>query len=314
MRSGMMKSRPRPLREGDLIAILAPASAVLRERVEGAVKALRERGYRVRVYPSAVCEPFGSFSAPEDQRISEITDALNDPEVAAILCARGGYGCIHLLPSLSESGVFDKWIIGFSDVSALHALTVTNGSAGMHASMAKHLALFPSDDPQTEALFRYLTAPEDSVIEDVFTASPLNRQGHAEGKLVGGNLAVVNALAATKWDVLNPSEPSIILLEDVSEKIYAVERMLTRLYLTGALTSGNIRGLIFGQFTDYHPDRNHETMEEMISSRIARWNLPEIPIVFDAPYGHIDSNRPIALGVPTILDVASDRVLIKQYL
>ncbi len=305
---------PKPLKQGDLIAILAPASAVLRERVLGAEQALKERGYRVRVYPSALGEPCGSFSAPEDQRIAELTDALTDPEVAAILCARGGYGCVHLLPALERLGRVDKWIIGFSDVSALHAWSNTNGVAGMHASMAKHLGEFPADDPQTEALFRYLTAPAGTVITDTFPASPLNRRGVAEGTLRGGNLAVVNALAATPWDVLNPSEPTILLLEDVSEKIYAVERMLMRLYLTGALTGGYVRGLIFGQFTDYKPDRNHASMEEMITRRLARWDLPDIPIVFDAPYGHIDANRPIALGVPTRLEAEADTVTVKQFL
>lgn len=305
---------PKPLEQGDLIALLAPASAVARERVAGAERALVGRGYRVRVYPSAVGEPWGSFSASEEQRIAELTEALTDAETAAVLCARGGYGCVHLLPALSRLGRIDKWIIGFSDVSALHAWSNTNGVAGMHASMAKHLAEFPADDPQTEALFRYLTSPRGTVITDTFPVSPLNRPGEATGKLVGGNLAVVNALAATPWDVLNPSEPSILLLEDVSEKIYAVERMLTRLYLTGALSRGNVRGIIFGQFTDYHPDRNHTTMEEMISARLARWDLPPIPIVFDAPYGHIDSNRPVALGVPTRLVATPAEVRIEQTL
>lgn len=312
---------PEPLKSGDLIAILAPASAVLRERVEGASRALEERGYRVRVYSSAVGEPCGSFSAPEDTRIAELTDALTDPEVAAVLCARGGYGCVHLLPALERLGRVDKWVIGFSDVSAIHAWNNTNGVPGMHASMAKHLAEFPADDPQTEALFCYLTAKSGSIIEDRFPASPFNRPGRAEGRLVGGNLAVVNALAATPWDVLNPSEPSILLLEDVSEKIYAVERMLMRLYLTGALSRGNVRGIIFGQFTDYAPDRNHRTMEEMISGRFERWSqasatwvLPPIPIVFDAPYGHIDTNRPIALGVPTRLEANETEVRLAQQL
>lgn len=305
---------PNPIKKGDLIAILAPASAVLRERVEGAERALIGRGYRVRVYPSAIGESSGSFSAPEDQRIDELTDALTDPEIAAIFCARGGYGCVHLLPALAKLGRIDKWIVGFSDVSALHAWNVSNGVAGLHASMAKHLAEFPADDPQTEALFHYLTAPSGAVIEDEFSASPLNRPGTAEGRLVGGNLAVVNALAATPWDVLNPDESTIILLEDISEKIYAVERMLMRLYLTGALTNGNVRGLIFGRFTDYKPDRNYSSMEEMITSRLDRWNLPRIPIVFEAPYGHVDFNRPIALGVTTRLEATPDRVRIVQKL
>ncbi len=305
---------PNPLKKGDLIAILAPASAVRRDLVEGAARALTERGYEVRVYPSAVGEPDGSFSAPEDQRIAELTDALTDDSVKAILCARGGYGCIHLLPSLSKLPPVEKWIIGFSDVSALHAWSNTNGIPGLHASMAKHLALWPGDDPQTEALFRYLTATPGAVITDTFPACALNRKGKAEGVLAGGNLAVVSALAATPWDVLNPKHPSILLLEDVSEKIYAVERMLTRLYLTGALAGGNVRGLIFGQFTEYSADRNHKTMEEMIAVRLERWNLPDFPVVFDAPYGHVDSNRPVALGVKTILEAGPQEVRLTQYL
>lgn len=303
---------PAPIRPGDTIALLAPASAVRRDYVEGAVETLHALGYRTCVYPSATGEPYGSFSAPEQVRLTEMLDALSDPAIAAVLCARGGYGCVHLLHHLNLKGSPRKWIIGFSDVSALHAWSASHGVAGMHASMAKHLALFGKDDPATKQLFRYLEAEPGTQITTTFPSSPLNRQGEARGVLAGGNLAVVNALADTPFDVLHPRRPTILLLEDVSEKIYAVERMLMRLYLSGVLTEGNIRGIIFGQFTDYTPDRNHNSMEEMIASRLDSWDIPRFPIVFNAPFGHIDTNQPIGLGLPTSLSAGAETVTLKQ--
>lgn len=304
--------RPEKLCAGDTVAILAPASVVAREYVDGASEFLRARGFKVRVYPSAAGdEVTGSYSAPADVRVAEFRDAWGDKEVKCVLCARGGYGCVHLLPSLTDEFISSnpKWLVGFSDVSALHALMNRNGIMSLHAPMCKHLATRPADDPATVMLLDTLCGKTENVISG--PANPYNRFGHAEGMLVGGNLAVLNSLAATDYDLLAQplSEPCILFIEDVSEAIYAVERMLFRLYLSGVL--GKVKGLIVGQFTEYRPDRNYSDMESMIDARLKEWGISDIPVAFRFPVGHIETNFPMLIGSEVSLSVDDSGSIMK---
>ncbi|MBD5290381.1 MAG: LD-carboxypeptidase [Bacteroides sp.] len=299
---------PAPLRRGDLIALLAPASAVSADYCAGAARRLEEAGFRVRLYPSCGGVS-GSYSAPEEQRRGELLDALDDEEVKGILCARGGYGCVQLLESLSPfRPEWRKWIIGFSDVSALHAWAQSCGMASLHAPMAKHLATYPFTDPSSRDWLAALTTGRQPEIE--YPTSPFSRGGKARGRLIGGNLAVLNGLAATPFDILGLPlrEPAILFLEDISEAVYAVERMLWRLKLQGVLEA--LKGLVIGQFTEYRPDRNFSSMEEMISTRLREWNI-DIPTAFGFPTGHTEENRPLLLGAEAELIVGEELTTLK---
>lgn len=284
--------------EGDLIAILSPASVVKEEYIDGAVDFLESKGFRVKIMPSAKGPSAGSYAAPLEQRVNDFRSALEDKEVKAILCARGGYGCIHLLPDIPMETVRrnPKWLIGFSDVSALHALWLASGVASIHGPMAKHLATKGSGDPYSDALISMLE--NDGHFEINVPTHPLSRTGMAQGILCGGNLAVLNSLAATPYDMLkiDENEDVILFLEDISEKIYAVERMLSRLLLSGMLR--NVKGLILGSFTEYGPDKNFATMEEMADNLFKRHGLMHIPIAFGFPVGHTDDNYPLTEGMP----------------
>lgn len=300
--------RPLPLRKGDKIAIISPASAVKEEYVAGCADFLQRKGFETEIMPSASGKYIsGSFAAPYEQRLSDLKQALTDNSVKAILCARGGYGCVHLLPAISLEEVHDnpKWIVGFSDISALLALWYRAGVMSIHGPMAKHLSTMPSDDPSTEALLYLL---EGSEMQYVFPANELERQGLATGRLVGGNLAVLNGLSATPFDMLNIAEDDnvILFLEDISEPIYAVERMLMRLFLSGSLN--RVKGLIFGGFTEYKADRNHSSMEEMADKLFKRLNIQNIPVAFNFPVGHTDENFPLVIGNEVKLIVGSDKV------
>lgn len=298
--------RPPKLRDGDVVAIVSPASVVRREFVEGAVQRLRDLGLEVTVMPHAVDSQCGSFASQTAERAADLLAAWRNPDVKAILCARGGYGCVHLLPyfKAEELKGNPKWLIGFSDVSALHAMLYRAGVMSLHSPMAKHLALEPEDDEATGWLMRLLT--KDIGIDYGLDSHPLNRQGEAQGILRGGNMAVLDGLSATPYNILNvsPDEEVILFIEDIAEPLYKIDRMLWRLKLNGTLD--NIKGLIVGQFTEYKPDANWPDAETLISTRLKEWGLAELPVAFDFPVGHVTRNLPLIEGATATLTVTPD--------
>lgn len=303
---------PDTLKEGDVVAIVSPATIVKEDYIDGASEFLRSEGLTPRVMPHAKGPSCGSYAASDADRLADIESAFRDPDVKAILCARGGYGCNQLLEGLGADLLRDnpKWLIGFSDVSALHALSARAGVVSLHAPMAKHLATLGPDQYCTRSLMRIIT--EGLPIEYIVPYHSLNRIGEAEGILIGGNLAVINGLADTPYDPFRIAEEKgeghpILFIEDISEAIYAVERMLVRLHLGGRLNT--LGGLVVGSFTEYKPDRNHADMESMISDVLTRYGY-EFPVAFGFPAGHTDDNLPLALGAHARLSVTKDSTVL----
>ena len=294
---------PQALKPGDTVAITSPAGAVNPDYVDGAAAALLARGYEVTVQPHAKGRHF-AYSGTVDERLADITGALLDPKVRAVLCARGGYGCVHLLEALDRLPLRDdpKWLIGFSDVSALHALMRRKGIASVHASMARHLATTPADNPDTADLFAILSGSPRPLS---FDPHPLNRTGIARGPLTGGNLAVIADLLATPFSVFTPG--SILLLEDIGEQIYKVERILYQLRLAGVLD--RLAGVIVGAFTDYTVPAHAPDMYPAIAAMLAPYSFP---VAFGAPVGHIPHNVPLLLGPVAELYVAAGAVTLRQ--
>lgn len=287
---------PEPLRPGDKIAILAPAGPIARGPVDSAATVLRGLGYNVEIYPHTFGK-FGHFSGTHAERLADMRAAFTDPEVRAIICARGGYGVVHNLDSLAALPLTDdpKWVVGFSDISALHSLMASRNIASVHASMAKAIALGP-DNADNAALFGILTGEFPRY---TWGPSLYNHEGHAEGLLMGGNLAVIADLINTPFDIIRPG--TVLFIEDVSEPIYKIERIMYQLRLSGILPK--LKGLIIGQFTDYKPDDNHHDMESMLAEVLAPYNYP---IAFGAPVGHVDHNVPFIESCWVSLDVTPE--------
>ena len=285
---------PRPLRRGDRIAIVSPAGIIKPQVVYNCLPILADRGW----IPYVGLNTFnreGTYAGTDDERYEDLEAALLDPDTRAILCARGGYGAVHLLERLDKLPLRDdpKWVVGYSDISALHALMTRKGIKSIHAPMTKHIAENLGRDDDSLLLFSELEgATPDIEVEGHW----LNRPGHAEGLLVGGNLAVISALVSTPFDVIRPGR--ILFIEDIAEPIYKVERILYTLLLSGALSS--LAGLIVGQFTDYAPDRNSQTMEEMISRMVAPFGFP---VAYGFPVGHVNHNVPMICSSTVRLDV-----------
>lgn len=287
---------PAPLRDGDRIAIVSPSGPVDSALVYAAADTLRGQGYRVDIFPSALGK-CGQYAASDSARLADLSAALTDSTVRAILCSRGGYGAVHLLDSLSTLPLErdPKWLIGFSDISALHALLASRGIASIHGNMCKHIALGPDDEDNATflAMLRgYRPAYE-------FAPDSLNRCGQASGRLLGGNLAVIAELINTPYDVIQPG--TILFIEDVEEPIYKIERIMYQLRLSGVLP--RLGGLIVGQFTGYRPNDSYETMERMIADMTAPYTYP---VAFNVPIGHVDHNVPVIQSAEVTLTVTPE--------
>lgn len=292
---------PAPLHAGSRIAIISPASIVKEEYIDGAVEFLRGQGYEGVVMPHAKGPADGCYAAGAEDRLADFMAAWSDSSIDAVLCARGGYGTAHLLPELPVDFLRDnaKWLVGFSDISAFHAALLHAGVASIHGPMAKHLC----ENPENESTAALLNLLRGGRMDYEVPTHPLSRPGEARGRLMGGNLAVLNGLAATPYDIFARAgqEDVILFLEDVSEAIYAVERMLWRLYMAGTLH--RVKGLIFGRFTEYRPSAKYRTMEEMLDSLLRRIGLTGIPVAFGFPVGHVADNLPLMEGAEVRLSI-----------
>ncbi|WP_295731237.1 LD-carboxypeptidase [uncultured Muribaculum sp.] len=292
---------PRPLRKGDKIAIISPASIINPDYVAGACEWISAHGYVPVVEPHALGEN-GSYSGTLDERLADIDVALSDPDVRVVLCSRGGYGVVHLLPRFPVGQWLDdpRWLVGFSDISALHALLNSHGVVSIHASMCKALALHEADDADNLRLFSILQG-EHPIYE--VAPHPLNLPGTASGRLLGGNLAVISALISTPVSPFAAPEETILFIEDIAEPIYKVERIIWQLRLCGFLD--RVAGVIVGRFTDYRPDRNHTDMYSMLAPMLSTLRCP---VAFGFPVGHVAHNLPLLSGAPATLSVSMDAV------
>ena len=298
------------------MALIGPATRIKPEIVEALIRLYEERpeempGAELIVYPSALdANACGSYAASLDQRVADFADAWSREDVDLVICARGGYGCVHMLDYLAPEFIkaHPKWLVGFSDVSVLHALLYRCGIASIHGGMAKQLVLDTDGGfGGYRRVFKELVESRCPSLGYTVPAHPYNVEGKGRGVLLGGNLAVLNGLAGTPYDMMASAltEDVILFLEDVSEPIYAVERMLYRLRLQGVLR--RVKGLLIGQFTEWKADRNHESMEDMIHERLEEWGV-ECPVAFDFPVGHNERNVPLIEGAEATLTVDREGV------
>ncbi len=287
---------PPSLNRADRIAIIAPSGAVNPALIDSAAAVIAAEGFAPVVMPHAKGRS-GSFAGTVADRFADLAAAVTDRSIRAILCARGGFGAVHLIPAMESLPLRAnaKWLVGFSDISALHALWSANGIASIHGPMARHLSTNGSGHPATQALFALLRGEK---IEVTTPAHPLNRPGRTAGTLLGGNLAVLHGLIGSPYDMLRPD--SILVIEDINEPIYRIERMLWQMKLSGVLP--RLRGLIVGNFKGAEADANYQSVEAMIAEMVAPYDFP---VAFSAPVGHILENMPLRLTAPAVMSVDS---------
>jgi muramoyltetrapeptide carboxypeptidase len=294
---------PKYLQPNNQIRIISPSGVINLEFIDGVKNTLTAWGLQVTEGEFASSE-YGRFAGTQEQRIEDLQNALDDPEVKAILCSRGGYGLSQIIDKVDFSRFVasPKWLIGFSDITILHNAITNLGIASIHGIMAKHLTELPANSDQVLRLKEILFGELPSY---AIPGHPLNRQGKAEGKLIGGNLSVIMGLRGSQYDL--PYKNNILFIEDIAEKPYHIDRMMQNLRFSGVLAK--LSGLVVGQFTDCEEDPlMKQTIAEIIFEAVSEYNYP---VCFDFPAGHMDYNLPLILGTEAYLDVTSDAATLK---
>ena len=302
-----MPTIPPYLHANDTIAIVCPAGYMPPEKAQTCIDTLRDWGYRIRIGSTLDSTSENYFSGTDDQRHTDFQKMLDDPEIKAILCARGGYGLTRIVEKIDFSGFkkSPKWIIGFSDVTVLHSHIHTNyGIATLHAPMAGAFNDGGADTVYVESLRKAL-AGEPAKIE--CAPHPFNRPGSAEGPLVGGNLSLLAHGVGTTSDI--QTKGKILFLEDVGEYLYNIDRMLYQLKRSGKLEQLN--GLLIGGFTDLKDTQRPfgASVEEIIREVVKEYDYP---VGFGFPVSHDKENFALKTGLQHRLRVEHAHVRLEE--
>jgi muramoyltetrapeptide carboxypeptidase len=286
----LLLRKPRRLKPGGVIGIAAPASPFGRESFDRGVKVLHDMGFET-VIPDGLSAAEGYLAGPDGHRAAVLQQLFEDAHVDAIICARGGYGSMRILPLLDYDRIaaHPKVFLGFSDVSALlSAITRRCGFAGFHGPVVTTLA--DASESTRTALLSAIASAAPLVLSPPSAVTV--RPGRAAGVVCGGNLTTLCHLLGT------PYEPSfrnrILFLEDRGEAAYRIDRMLTQLKLSGCLEG--VRGLMLGSFIGCGSDQE---IFEIVGNRFAD---ASVPILAGLPAGHTEPNLTLPLGVQAVLD------------
>ena len=285
------------LKPGDLIEILAPAKAIEKKHVLNAKKTMENLGFNVRISKHCTGN-YNYFSGTINERLEDFQLAIDDNNVKAILCARGGYGCIQIVEKIHWANMLrnPKWIIGFSDVTVFHQKLCLMGLKSIHGTMPLN---FSTNSPKSiETLFNALTGKPYKIS---CSETKYNKEGEAQGVLRGGNLSVIYSLLSSLKDFSFSN--TILFIEDVCEPIYHLDRMFYALKDAGVLD--RIKGLVVGGMTELKDSSPPFGLsyEEVI---LTHFKYSEIPICFNFPAGHIKNNQAIVFGSVVDLKVTQE--------
>lgn len=287
---------PNVLRAGDAVALVSPAGPLAESRVQAAVQELTSWGLRPRVYPHAL-DTHSFYAGTDEHRVADLNDALADPEIRAVLCNRGGYGAQRILSHVDFDAVRrdPKLLIGFSDITALHgALWTQTGLATVHGPVAAQLergGLFAST-------VRHALMSNEPAVVEASADEPTFRvrtSGLAEGILLGGNLSMLSTCIGTPY--MPDLEGAILLIEDVNEAAYRIDRLLTHLRNCGILQ--RLAGVAVGQFSE--PGNGNAAIKPA-DVLIERLGDLGIPVLGGLSIGHGERNIAVSLGTYARLD------------
>ena len=278
---------PDYLSKNDKVAIIATARKANKEDLKPAIELL-EKWELQPVIGSSIGLEKHQFAGSDKQRAKDLQQQLNDPEIKAIWCAKGGYGTVRILDRIDFS-VYKKnpkWVIGYSDVTALHSHINNFRISSLHAQMC--LGVATKSEASRETLRKILFGEE---LDYQFPSSKLNKTGTAEGELVGGNLSVLYSLCGCN-SAIN-TQGKILFIEDLDEYLYHIDRMMQNLKRNGILQ--HLAGLVIGGMSNMNDNTIPfgKTAEEIIAETVAEYDYP---IAFNFPAGHIEDNQALIFG------------------
>ncbi|OIQ29919.1 MAG: LD-carboxypeptidase [Bacteroidetes bacterium MedPE-SWsnd-G2] len=287
-----LKVQPPFLKTGDTVAIVAP-SGILKhqtEEINRAKQLLSNWGLNV-VIGENLWTQNGHFAGTDEERCADFQKALDDPNIKAIWCARGGYGSVRILDMLDYSKFLDqpKWIVGYSDITAIHNQVHLKGVQSIHAMMCVNLTdTMTMDNPTVLSLGAALFGKELSYS---LKGSSYNKVGKCSGELVGGNLTMLHSMLGSDTSLTVDGE--ILFIEEIGEYAYHIDRMLQSLKRAGYFE--NCKGLLVGDISKVRKNTTEfgRTIEEIILDVVAEYNFP---VAFNMPAGHEKINEALFLG------------------
>lgn len=298
------------LKTGDKVALVAPARKITPEEMAPAIRVLEQWGLRV-VVPDGLYDADHQFAGSDSHRASILQTQLDDPSVRAIFCARGGYGTVRIIDLLDFQNFYNspKWLVGYSDITVLHSHVATHSHIPtLHATMPIN---FPPHDewrecPALNSLHQVLFEGSVQYSFSRREKTSSNRNGKCTAPIVGGNLSVLYSLLASPSDI--DTDGKILLLEDLDEYLYHIDRMMMALKRSGKLSK--LKGLLVGAMSDMHDNSipfGH-TAEEIIFDAVSDYGYP---VAFHCPFGHIGiQNNALPLNCDVDFEVYDNEVKI----
>lgn len=288
---------PPYIKPNDTILIIATARKILREELSKAITVFESWGLKVELAPQ-LFEVENQFAGSDEIRAQQLQWAINHTTAKAIICARGGYGTMRILDKVDFSPLQKKpkWIIGYSDITALHChLFQQENLASIHGEMC--LTMNEATEEAINSLKKVLFGEG---VNYSFSSHELNKLGQAEGEVVGGNLSLLYALKGTPH--FPDLKGKILFIEDLDEYLYHIDRMMLGLKMAGAFNQ--LSGILIGGMTDMKDNAIPfgKTVEEIIKEHLTDYNFP---IAFNFPAGHIKNNCALMIGVKGILEVSA---------
>ncbi|HEV7781789.1 MAG TPA: LD-carboxypeptidase [Chitinophagaceae bacterium] len=302
-----MTQIPPYLQKGDTIGIVCPAGYMAAEKVQTCISTLKEWGYTVKLGKTIGGDSPTYFSGTDEERLADFQQMLDDEEVKAVLCGRGGYGTGRIITKINfkKFRKNPKWIIGYSDITVIHSHLYSNyGISSLHSPMA---GAFNEEGFKNEFVLSLKNALEGQQAKYSCAVHEFNRTGKASGELVGGNLSLLAHLTGTGSDI--ETKGKILFIEDVGEYSYNIDRMLYQLKRSGKLYK--LAGLIIGGFTEMKDTERPfgKPVPEIVRDIVASYDYP---VCFDFPVSHTDRNYALKIGVKYRLKVGKKAVRLEE--
>jgi muramoyltetrapeptide carboxypeptidase len=303
---------PPYLKQGDLIGITCPAGFISHEAIKPSVSLMESWGYRIKIGNTVGRRDY-TFGGSDQERMLDLQNMIDDPQIKAIMCARGGYGAVRTIDQIKFDKIKanPKWIIGFSDITVIHSHLATNFQvASIHSKMCNS---FPDDwklaDPvQVDTILSIRDALSGKARVYDVVPHPQNRKGTGSGILLGGNMKTIETLTGTRSD-LNTKD-CLLFIEDTNENLYSVDRMFRHFKRSGKLD--RLAGIIIGGFKIKPDDPGEEfgrTLYDIVWDQIRDFNYP---LCFDFPVGHQKNNYALKCGIKHVLDVNEKSATLKE--
>ena len=291
------------LRAGDRVALAAPARAVSADEMAPAIRMLESWGLQV-IVPEGLYEREGQLAGSDTHRARLMQRLLDDPNIHAIFCCRGGYGTVRIIDRLDFTHFVEhpKWIVGYSDVTVLHShIHSTLGLPTLHATMPINMS--GEETPATCSMHDFLFGRNRDYVSYEWEPSEMNREGIVSAPVVGGNLSILYSLCGSCSQI--DTRGKILLIEDLDEYLYHIDRMMLNLKRCGMLDG--LAGLLVGGLTDMHDNTVPfgRTAMQIVAEAVSGYDYP---VLFNAPFGHLgDNNLAIPLGTNCTLEASNSK-------